>query len=242
MIRFLLSIIFVVLFLICSIPLMFVEWVIGKHNPKAKDVSSRAIIRWAFRVILFISGANVEVKGRDNIPRDQAVLYVGNHRSYFDVIINYIYVIGITGFIAKIEFKKVPLLSTWMRNIRCLFLDRENIKAGLKTILDAIEQIKSGASVFIFPEGTRGHGDEMLPFKEGSLKIAEKLNCPIVPVAITNSDGIFEKQFPRIKPVNVVIEYGKPFKANDLEKEDRKHLGSYTRNVIAELLKNNIKA
>lgn len=67
----------------------------------------------------------------------------------------------------------IPLLSTWMRFVYCLFLDRENPKEGLKTILTAIDYIKKGISICIFPEGTRNKGEElsMLPFKDGCLKI-----------------------------------------------------------------------
>lgn len=58
-------------------------------------------------------------------------------------------------------------------------LNRDNIKEGMKTILKGIELIKNGSSVFIFPEGTRSKDEELLPFKEGSLKIAEKVNAPL---------------------------------------------------------------
>ena len=77
------------------------------------------------------------------------------------------------------------LLRDWMKALYCLFLDRKDIKAGLKTILQGIEYIKRGISICIFPEGTRNRTDEMLPFKEGSMKIAEKTGCPIIPMAIT---------------------------------------------------------
>ena len=79
-------------------------------------------------------------------------------------------------------------------NLHCLFLDRQDIKAGMKTILTAIDKVKSGISICIFPEGTRNKGEnelEMLPFHEGSFKIATKAGCPIIPIAISNSAEIF---------------------------------------------------
>ncbi len=144
-----------------------------------------------------------------------------------------------TGFIAKKEIRRIPFLRVWMHFIQCLFLDRSDIKQGMKTILQAIEQIKKGYSIFISPEGTRNHGKEMLPFKEGSFKIAEKTGCAIVPVALTNTDEIFENHIPWIKSTKVVIEFGKPIYPNRLDKEQLKHLGSYVQGIIKEMLDKN---
>ena len=238
MIRFIVIVTFIVLFLIVCIPLFFIEWIIGKFNMPLKDRSSLAIVNWAFRVILFLSGVHLEVIGEENVPQDIPVLYVANHRSFFDILLTYTRVPRPTGYIAKKEMLKVPLLSIWMKYLHCLFLDRDNIKEGLKTILEAIELVKNGISICIFPEGTRNKVDEMMPFKEGSLKIAEKSGCPIVPIAITNSAEIFENHLYKIRPANVTLEYGKPFYIKDLNPEDRKFSGAYTQRVIQEMLDN----
>lgn len=233
MIRFILVVIFVVSFLIFSSPVMFTLWLIGKKRPQTKDNASRCIIHWAFRCIRAIAGTNLIVRGAENIPTDQAVLYVGNHRSYFDIILSYISVPGITGFIAKKEMNRYPLLRGWMKYIHCLFLDRDDIRQGMQVILTGIEKVKSGISIFVFPEGTRNKSDsEFLPFKAGSLKIAEKSGCPIVPVAINNSDDVFEKHLPKIYKTTVVIEFATPIYPNNLDKEARKELSDTVINTI----------
>lgn len=225
MIRFILIIFFVVSFLILFSPVMFVLWLVGLINQSAKDKASRAIIKCAFGFVRFIAGTKLVVLGKENIPTDTAVLYVGNHRSYFDIILGYIAVPGITGFVAKKEMNRYPLLRVWMRYIHCLFLDRDDIRQGLQTILHGVEKVKSGISIFIFPEGTRNKSDEeFLPFKAGSLKIAEKSGCPIIPVAINHSDDIFEKHLPKIYKTTVVIEFGAPIYPATLDKEARKNL------------------
>ena len=235
MIRFILAVIFVVLFLVLSIPIMLVEWIIGKFNMSVKDKSSLAIVNWAFRVVLFISGAKATVIGQENIPTDCAVLYILNHRSYFDILLTYVRVPRPTGFIAKKEMEHYPLLVTWMKNLHCLFLDRKNIKEGLKTILTAIDQVKHGISICICPEGTRNKTSEtLLPFHDGSFKIAEKSGCPIIPVTINNSSAIFEDQFPKMKKTHVVMEYGKPIYLDQLDKEDRKFISGYVKKIIEE--------
>lgn len=235
MIRFILVAIFLITFLICSIPLFFIEWLIGKFNMNAKSKSSLAIVNWAFRCILFIAGTKVTVIGEENVPKDTAVLYVGNHRSFFDILLTYVRVPRPTGYVSKVEIKKVPLLSQWMKNLHCLFLDRDDIKKGLQTILEGIEKIKSGISICIFPEGSRSKDpNAFLPFHEGSFKLAQKSGCPIVPISINNSSAIFEDQFPRIRKAHVVVEYCKPFYINDLDKEDKKFVGVYTQKIISE--------
>lgn len=242
MIRLLVIALFLVVFFIFSIPLYLIEWLVGKVNPHARDISSLRIVQGAFKIILFLSGCKLTVIGEEHVPKDEAVLYIGNHRSFFDVVITYARCPGLTGYLAKKEIEKVPFLSTWMRYLYCLFLDRKDIKQGLKTILTAIDHVKQGISIFIFPEGTRSTGadqTELLPFREGSFKVATKTDCLIVPVAITNTSQILEDHFPFIKSTQVTLEYGKPFRPSELSKEDRKVIGSYTRDIIQKMVQKN---
>ena len=241
MLRAILALLFAILYLIIGIPVLFVEWIIGKFNRQAADISQLRMVQWAFRVILFICGTRLTIIGEENVPKDQPVLYIGNHRSYFDIIITYSRCPRLTGYVAKDSMEKIPLLSTWMRYLYCLFLNRENPKEGLKTILQAIEYVKKGISICIFPEGTRNKGEElsMLPFKDGALKISTKTGCPIVPISMNNTAAIFENQFPRIKKTHVVIEYGEPVYPKELDKETQKHLGAYCQNIIQETIQKN---
>lgn len=236
MIRLILVAVFIVLFLVCSIPLLIAEWIIGKFNMDLKSRSSLAIVKWAFKGVLFLAGTKVIVKGEENVPKDEPVLYIGNHRSYFDIVITYIRVPGLTGYIAKKEMLKWPLLVNWMRNLHCLFLDRKDVKQGLKTILTAIDKVKEGISICIFPEGTRNKVNHtFMEFHEGSFKIAAKTGCAIVPMSIYNSADVFEDHLPWIRKTTVLLEYGKPIYVKDLPKEDQKRAGAYTQNIIKEM-------
>lgn len=235
MIRLVLVLLFVVLFLICSIPLLIIESLIGKFNMDVKNRSSLAIVNWAFRVCLLIAGVKVTVIGEENVPKDQPVLYVGNHRSYFDILITYVRVPRPTGYIAKKEILRIPLLRDWMKRLHCLFLDRKDIKQGMKTILEGIEKINSGISICIFPEGTRNKvNDTFLPFHEGSFKIAEKSGCPIIPMSINNAAAIFEDHIPKIKKAHVVLEYGKPIYMSEMTREEKKGIGAKVQEIIKE--------
>lgn len=236
MIRFIIVAITVIGFLILSIPILILEWMIGKFNPRWRDISSLRIIQGVFRLILWETGAKIDVIGYENVPQNETVLYVGNHRSYFDILMTYCRCPGLTGYVAKDSMEKIPLLSHWMKLLYCLFLNRDDIRQGLKTILTGIEQMKNGVSMCIFPEGTRNHDPCLLPFKEGSMKMAEKTGCAIIPMAITNSDEIYENHRPKIKPVHVILEYGKPIYAKELSKEEKKFLGAYTQDKIQKML------
>lgn len=240
MIRFIIIVIMLFLYLILGIPVLGVEWLIGKFNKKSEDYQCLRMVQTAFRLMLQVAGTKITVIGEENIP-DEAVLFIGNHRSYFDILLTYSRCKRLTGYVAKKEMLRYPLLRTWMKRLYCLFLDRENPKEGLKTILQAIDYVKHGISICIFPEGTRNNGEELslLPFHAGSFKIAEKTGCPIIPISMNNTISIFEKQFPRIRKTHVIIEYGKPIYPNELDKETRKHLSSHCQQIIQETINRN---
>lgn len=244
MIRIILVALTVVLFLIFSIPMLIVLGIQEKKDPAQAQARSLRTVQGVFRLVFKLSGVTYEVQGMENIPKDRAVLYVGNHRSYFDILIGYMTVPGPTGFVAKKEMLKAPLLRDWMLKVNCLFLDRVDIKEGLKTILEGIDKVKSGISIWIFPEGTRNENEDMtelLTFHEGSLKIAQKSGCPVIPVAIMGTAPIFEEHLPFIRPSHVVIRYGEPFQLKELPPEWRKFPGTYTRDVISGMLKDMCK-
>ncbi len=242
MIRIILGGSFLGLYLLLSYLVFPVLWVYEKINKQKKDELSLRIVQWGFRTILGIAGTEITVIGKENMPKE-AALYVGNHRSYFDILLLYVQCEGLTGFVAKDSIEKVPSLRVWMRYLYCLFLNRSDAREGLKTILTAIEYVKKGISICIFPEGTRNDGEElsMLPFKEGSFKIATKTGCPIVPVSINNSAEIFENHVPALRKTHVVIEYGKPIYPKELAKEELKNIGAHCQNIIQETIIRNEK-
>ena len=240
MFRFICILIFLILYLTLTIPILIIEWIIGKFTPHARDISSLRIVQWGFKVILRMSGVKATVIGEENIP-DEPVLFIGNHRSYFDILLTYSRCKRLTGYIAKKEMERYLTLTTWMKRVYCLFLDRKNPKEGLKTILTAIDYIKRGISICIFPEGTRNSGDElsMLPFKDGAFKIATKTGCAIVPISMNNTAEIFENHMPKVKKTHVVIEYGKPIYPEQLDKDTKRHIGDYVENIIRDTIPKN---
>lgn len=239
MIRFICACTFLGLYFLIGIPIWLVLWLIGRFKPKARQKASQALVKWGFGIILWMAGAKVTVKGRENIPTDTAVLYVSNHQSFFDVLVGYTTVVGCCGFVAKKELEKAPFLRDWMYAVKCLFIDREDMKQSMKVILAAAEQLKEGTSVWICPEGTRNKNPEevqMLEFKDGSFKPADRAKVPVVPVAIRGTWALFERQMPKFKKSAITVEYGTPFLMSDLDPDDKKHVGAYTQAIIAGML------
>ena len=238
--RSVLIVIFVFFYLLLGLPVLGAMWIIHKFAPAWADMAQLRLVQWAFRVIIFLSGADIEFIGEENVPKDESVLYIGNHRSYFDIVITYARVPRLTGYIAKNSINKIPSLRIWMKRVHCLFLDREDMRQGLQIILSAIEQMKQGISVCIFPEGTRCTDPDptvVNTFKEGSFKIATKSGHKIIPMAITGTEHIFEEHLPWIKSTKVTLQYGKPIDPTTLSKEEQKHIGAYTQKIIQQMLK-----
>ena len=240
MIRFILLVLFLFSFLLFGLPVLAIEWIYSKFNREASDYQCLRIVQWAFKGILKITGVSVTVIGEENIP-DEPVLFIANHRSYFDILLTYSRCKRLTGYVAKKEMLRYPVLRDWMRRLYCIFLDRDNPKEGLKGILKAIDHVKNGISICIFPEGTRNDGEElsMLPFHSGSFKIAEKAGCAIVPVCLNNTHNMFECHIPRIEKTHVVIEYGRPVYPKEMDKEAKKRIAAHCQNIIQETIKRN---
>ena len=190
------------------------------------------------RLLAFCFGVTwIHVDGK--IESDTRIV-TSNHVSLLDPLIILCY--KSLSCTAKKEFSTVPLVKDCIGVTDPIYIDRAK-KCG------AAEQIMEHAAnpetypVLIFPEGTRNDGEElsMLPFKEGSFKIATKTGCPIVPVSINNSAEIFENHVPALRKTHVVIEYGKPIYPSELSKEELKSIGAYCQNIIQETIIRNEK-
>ena len=238
--RLILVAIYLIFYTIISIPLYLALFVVGKVSPGKKAVISQKIVNnLGFRPILFLSGVTLTVKGKENVLEDQAALYVFNHRGFFDILAGYTTAPYPTAFVSKQEIAGVPMVSRWMKYMNCLFLDREDIRQGLQTILQGIELLKSGTSIYIAPEGKRNSGEELLEFHEASFKLAEKSKCPIVPVAINNTDAVFERHLPWIRKAHVVIEYCEPIYMEQIERAQKKAIGRTVRDILSKKVKAN---
>lgn len=235
MIRFIITVLFLFVFGVFSIFWLGILWIVGKFNSKTKERLAQSTVQKTLKIVSFLAGVKLTVIGREKIPDNEAVLYVANHSGFYDIVTGFPLIKGRVAFISKRE-NRFPILTQYMNYTRGMFFDRNDIKQGMKVVLNSIELIKEGISIFIFPEGTRTRTGELNPFKEGSFKIASKTGCKVVPIAISGTAEIFEKHLPWLKSGEVVIEFGDPFVISELAEEDRKFPGKYTQGLIQEML------
>jgi 1-acyl-sn-glycerol-3-phosphate acyltransferase len=227
----------ILLFIVLVIGLLVhaVTWIIGRFSPETCDAVRYGYVHMVVKFLWVIAGGPTTTIGLENVPQDRPVLFVGNHRSMLDVVICLSVIPFPVGFISKIELEKIPLLRMQMRDINCLFLDRKDDRKALKVILRAIELVKGGQSMFIFPEGTRSKEEgKFLPFHAGSFKIATKAKVPVVPVTIVGTGDILEDHFPKIKAAPVVVEFGDPIETASMSRDEQKELPDRVRDLIME--------
>ncbi len=236
MIRFILSMGTVVVFLIITLPALGILWIVRKFSPMTSQKIGQFMVKYAFKVVMFWTGTRTRRIGLENIPKDTPVMFACNHKSLLDACIMYDTLSVPAGFVAKKELRKAPIFNRWMLLLNCFFLDREDIRSGVKMILHSIDCINNGVSIIIAPEGTRSKTGEMNPFKEGSFKIATRTNCPIIPVAISGTDDLFENHKPFVRKAVTVVQFGEPIYLDKLTSEELKTVGAYTQKKVAEML------
>lgn len=236
MLRAIIIIVLFVLYLILVFPLCLLGFLVGLGFPKLRYELAKYITKIASSLFFLASSSKISVEGRENIPKNQAVLFVGNHKSYIDIPLMIKYVPQPLAFIAKSSLKKVPLFNTVMTLLGCLFIDRQNVRQAIGIIKQGIEKLEHGESLLVFPEGSRSKTSELLPFKQGSLKLAEKSHVAIIPFAIVGTDDILGKNGFKITPSQVYLTFGQPINLDHLSPEDFKKSASYVQQIIQNMV------
>jgi 1-acyl-sn-glycerol-3-phosphate acyltransferase len=186
----------------------------GKNKEKL-ELIDRFILKCTKKLVK-ISGADVTVTGTENVPSDEPVLYVSNHQGNMDIPLLYSTAPQTMAFVAKKEMEKIPLLGYWMKERGCVFIDRENARISLKAINEAIQNLKLGHSMAVFPEGTRSKSSQVGDFKAGSLRIAIKSGVKVIPVSIKDSYKLIEKK-GKNTPAKVSVHYSEPIDSKNFK-------------------------
>lgn len=202
----------------------------GKEDEKNEYVH-KVTSKWA-QSQLKMSGAKVTVYGKENIPKDVPVVFMSNHQSNFDIPLLMVHINKSKGFVAKTELKKVAILRDWMEQINCVFMDRNDLRQSVKTIIEGIKLIKEGKSLVIFPEGTRSKGGSIGEFKGGSFKLATKPKVPIVPITINGSYKLLEQNGNKVKAAEVEIYIHPMIETANLTKEEADALPGKVKVII----------
>lgn len=201
---------------------------------------ARKKLRWLSRIVLKSLGVKLRViyKNRKNInalEREKGIIFVCNHQSNLDipVIVSALHID--VGFVAKKEMKSWPFFNIWMKRSKCVFLNRENPREGIKDIKEAVKVVKDGYPIVIFPEGERTLDGEILRFKKGSFKLATETNGIIVPLTLKGTFDIQKRGEWKMKRNQlVIIIVGEPIYVDSLSNDEIKELSTKVREVIEE--------
>jgi 1-acyl-sn-glycerol-3-phosphate acyltransferase len=207
-----------------------------KKSPKEAEVYASKRAQSIAKYVLKVTKTNMEVRGVENIPKENCV-FVANHQAIFDGFALLAYIDKPFGFIAKKEIRKIPLVNGWLKSIGSIYIDRKSPRQSIKTIGEAVDKIKGGYSIMIFPEGTRSLKSKMNSFKKGSMRLAIKSEVAIVPITIDGTYNVLEVGRKVIgNKVKMVVH--KPIYVNALCKEEQQDLAQYVQNIIEEELNN----
>ncbi|SKC85446.1 lysophospholipid acyltransferase family protein [Maledivibacter halophilus] len=238
MVRTIIWVIYFIIKLLLITPKLIKLKSLGRQDKiEERDKLAYKVARSWGRDLIEKSGSKVKVIGEENVPKDRPVLFVSNHQSYLDIPILLGYIDKPKAFIAKKELSNIPLFSTWMKSLQCVFIDRSDIRQSLRAIKKGIELLKKGYSFVIFPEGTRSKDGNLMEFKPGSLKMAIKAKVPIVPVTIKGANKIMPRGKIVIIPTDVEIIISKPIFIDDGIAKDSKGLTEQVWNTINDNLK-----
>jgi len=200
----------------------------------AERIINEATALWS-RHMLWMLGARVTVQGQENLPRGGRICVVSNHQGYGDSLLIQGY-LGVTvGFVAKKELAGIPPLSLWMRSIHTVFVRRGDRVQARHALAKAARNIVAGHPMAVFPESTRSRGGPIGRFKGGALRIGWDSHAIIVPVTVSGTADLFERQgYLRTAAVRLVIH--PPLYPTDYRRFTRPDLADRLRETIASAL------
>jgi len=194
--------------------------------------------RYWSRVNLMISRTKVKIRGLDNVLTDGPQIFMANHQSIYDILVLAGYLPVQFRWLAKKELFRIPFMGWHMSRGGYIKIDRANLRAAARSIIEAGRRIKSGVSVVIFPEGTRSLDGRLQPFKPGGFSIALEAGVPIIPIGIYGSKDIIRKGSLRVNRGSIGVSVGKPILVASYRKSEKKRLMEEVRRAIeSELLR-----
>ncbi len=201
-----------------------------------------AYARGMARRIVALTGSNIIVKGSENLPKDQTVLYVANHQSYMDIPVMMSVIEQPVGFVAKEEIGKIPFFSKWIVHMKCVLITRGDARKALTAILQAGKFLREGHSLVLYPEGTRSADGCLGEFKAGSLKAAQKGKVAIVPIALQGARDIMPRNSFWIYKAQTTVTVLPVISAETVQSMDTKELTALVKGQIAEALGQSLPA
>jgi 1-acyl-sn-glycerol-3-phosphate acyltransferase len=215
------------------LPLALVRFVGGREA--SGDFVRILTGAWA-RHVLWAVGARVTVTQQGPSPRERILCVVSNHQGFADIPIAVGFVPRKVGFIAKQELARIPVMSWWMRAMDCVFLKRTSAQHALAVIRRAVDRMKHGRAMIVFPEGTRSRSRRMGSFKAGSMKLPKDAGAAVLPVTIDGTYRVFEEE-GNIRPADITVTLHRVVPAETVRRLSRRELAELLQQRIARPLR-----
>lgn len=178
--------------------------------------SDRPPLRMAARLwapgLMFGAGARFEVEGLEHVDWSKPCVLVSNHQSVIDICALFRAVPVPLRFVLKHEMTKVPFVGYYARTMGMVFIERAAKRSAVRSLRQAAERVRSGATICIFPEGTRSHDARVAPFKPGAFEVALAAGVPVVPVAMSGTGAVVPGGSFRVRPGLIRVRFGAPLR------------------------------
>ncbi|PKP51368.1 MAG: 1-acyl-sn-glycerol-3-phosphate acyltransferase [Bacteroidetes bacterium HGW-Bacteroidetes-12] len=171
-------------------------------------------------VLMRIAGVKLTVKGKENVPQNEPVIFIANHCSHLDIGVLCGSLPVNLHFLGKKELMWTPVVGWYMFVAGHIFVDRSNRKKAIVSIAKAADKISKGKSLMIFPEGTRSKSGKIGVFKKGAFHLALQANVKIIPVTINGTYKVWKPDSSQINPGKVTVFIGKPIDQTQYSKEN----------------------
>jgi 1-acyl-sn-glycerol-3-phosphate acyltransferase len=195
------------------------------------DSAHRLTRIWG-RTVLGVSGVKLDIQGLENINPYEAQVIISNHQGSFDIWAFMGYFPGQFRWVLKKELFRIPFMGLAMRKAGYIGVDRAHPQQAMKDMAQALNCLKQGKSVLIFPEGTRSRDGKVAEFKRGGFMLAYKAGVPILPVSISGSFDIMHKGSWLIYPRRIKMVIHPPVAVKDLDKKAKRELPDKMRQMI----------
>lgn len=158
-------------------------------------IYARSWSRWLLR----LAGIRVQLSGSEHVQPGQRYIYVANHASLFDIPVLLATVPDNIRIMYKRELASIPVFGWGLRMSPFIAVDRDNSREAAAQIEQAVQSMRSGSSVVVFPEGTRSADGSVGDFKRGAFTLAARAGRPLVPVALVGTATVMPARTWRLK-------------------------------------------
>ncbi|MEE8202046.1 MAG: lysophospholipid acyltransferase family protein [Candidatus Acidoferrales bacterium] len=216
--------------LVVGAPVTLYAWLTGRIMPIYR------IAQGGIWLGLWLAGIRFDVRGRENIPRDRACVYMSNHQSNIDPPLMFVLLPPRIAFIAKKDVFAVPVLGKAMHLADFVPIDRYDPEAARAAVEEALKHLRPGVSLIVYPEGTRSPDGRLQRFKHGVFVLALRAQAPIVPITVIGAEAIMPKKKWQIYPGRIQVTVHPPVETRGRSLGDRAQLALEVQRIIAAAL------